>query len=164
MKAKIYVGLSLDRSQSTQSSGNRGRGARDEKSSKMSVQLKDTQPSIWNPERNTTHASVVARDLGRARRLIERRTARGEGLMRIRVRVERRRMKYDAMKCTSETGQRRVLINPTLVYIWHNQIYASKPRDAANGHRPADASGSRRETEKNKSRRNRTHLSPLRDY
>jgi hypothetical protein len=71
MKAKIYVGLSLDRSQSTQSSGNRGRGARDdEKSSKMSVQLKDTQPSIWNPERNTTHASVVARDLGRARRLI----------------------------------------------------------------------------------------------
>ena len=57
-------------------------------------------------------------------------------------------MKYDAMKCTSETGQRRVLINPTLVYIWHNQIYASKPRDAANGHRPADASGSRRETRK----------------
>ena len=40
------------------------------KSSKMSVQLKDTQPSIWNPERNTTHASVVARDLGRARRLM----------------------------------------------------------------------------------------------
>jgi len=37
----------------------------------MSVQLKDTQPSIWNPERNTTHASVVARDLGRARRLID---------------------------------------------------------------------------------------------
>ena len=43
---------------------------RHEKSSKMSVQLKDTQPSIWNPERNTTHASVVARDLGRARRLM----------------------------------------------------------------------------------------------
>jgi len=31
------------------------------------VHFKDTQPSIQNSERNTTHASVVAQDLGRIR-------------------------------------------------------------------------------------------------
>jgi len=78
MKAKIYVGLSLDSSTSAQSSANRGRGTQvghkivsekiEKKIAKMSVQLKDTPPSILNPGRNTTHASVVARDLGRVRR------------------------------------------------------------------------------------------------
>ena len=36
-------------------------------------------------------------------------------------------------------------VNPPLVYIWRNQMCASKPRDETNVHRPADASEPRRD-------------------
>jgi len=108
----------------------------------MSVQLKDTQPNICKPGAQHDARFGCSTGLG-TRPVIDDTAPPGvECPMQIAFAFAKRRR--NAMLAVANVPARQVnngySVNPTLVYIWRNQIYAAKPRDGSNERRPADAS------------------------
>jgi hypothetical protein len=108
----------------------------------MSVQLKDTQPNICKPGAQHDARFGCSTGLG-TRPVIDDTAPPGvECPMQIAFAFAKRRR--NAMLAVANVPARQVnngyIVNPTLVYIWRNQIYAAKPRDGSNERRPADAS------------------------
>jgi hypothetical protein len=108
----------------------------------MSVQLKDTQPNICKLGAQHDARFSCSTGLG-TRPVIDDTAPPGvECPMQIAFAFAKRRR--DATFAVANVPARQVnngySVNPTLVYIWRNQIYAAKPRDGSNERRPADAS------------------------
>jgi len=116
--------------------------SRKKKIMKMSVQLKDTQPNICKLGAQHDARFGCSTGLG-TRPVIDDTAPPGvECPMQIAFAFAKRRR--NATFAVTNVPARQVndgyCVNPTLVYIWRNQIYAAKPRDGSNERRPADTS------------------------
>lgn len=114
--------------------------SRKKKIMKMSVQLKDTQPNICKLGAQHDARFGCSTGLG-TRPVIDDTAPPGvECPMQIAFAKRRRNATFAVTNVPARQVNDGYCVNPTLVYIWRNQIYAAKPRDGSNERRPADTS------------------------